>query len=219
MNWLLLQLADSAFPSGGFAHSAGYEAALQLGEGRGTQGLERFLREALWQSGYGNLILATQAHAQPEKIETIADLCDVFLSNHVANRASRTQGRTFISTCLRSFPNRGLEELYAQLEQRSANFHYAGIFGAVLKILGVGKEPLQNLLLHGTLRGIISAAIRLGTIGPYQGQQLQWKSAELLDEIIRVCGDLDLEDLAQTAPLLEILHSNHDRLYSKLFLS
>ena len=40
-----MQLADSAFPAGGFAHSSGLEAASQLGQ-LPEAGVEEFVREA-----------------------------------------------------------------------------------------------------------------------------------------------------------------------------
>src|SRR5439155_820072 len=68
MSWRLWQLADSAFPTGGFAHSAGLEAALQLGEIPDSPAFERFLRDALWQAGQGALPWVSGAHDDPERL-------------------------------------------------------------------------------------------------------------------------------------------------------
>src|SRR5258705_145761 len=46
-DWLLWQLADSAFPTGGFAHSAGLEAAWQHGEIRTAAELRQWLVSSL----------------------------------------------------------------------------------------------------------------------------------------------------------------------------
>ena len=46
------QLIDSAFPSGGFAHSLGLEAAYHTGEVAGERSLQQFLKDALLQAGY-----------------------------------------------------------------------------------------------------------------------------------------------------------------------
>ena len=50
--WLLWQLADSAFPTGGFAHSGGLEAAWQHGEVRNRNDLSTFIEAGLSQFGH-----------------------------------------------------------------------------------------------------------------------------------------------------------------------
>src|SRR5450432_522762 len=52
-DWLLWQLADSAFPTGGFAHSGGLEAAWQHGEIRGAEDLASFLEAYMCQVAAG----------------------------------------------------------------------------------------------------------------------------------------------------------------------
>src|SRR3989338_6985799 len=160
MDWLYLQLADSAFPTGGFAHSGGFEAALQLGEIQGATGVEKFLGDALWQIGHSSLLLATAMHTHKMHLTELDQLCDIFLTNHVSNRVSRTQGRTFLATCVRSFDAKELVALRSEVERSESFFHFGPLFGAILGALGVALEPMQRLLLHGALRAVVSAAIR-----------------------------------------------------------
>jgi urease accessory protein len=203
MNWRLLQLADSAFPTGGFAHSGGLEAASQAGE----IDLERFAREAIWQAAYGALPLVRAAF---EGELLLADArAESFLVNHVANRASRTQGRAFLSTCSRVFslkpPPQGLK------------LHLAPLWGAVCAQLSLELADSQRVFLWNTLRGVLSAAVRIGLSGTLEAQALLASLDQPLDEASKVC--LRLDELAQTAPVLDLLQGTHDRLYSRLFQS
>src|SRR3982751_5356473 len=101
---LILQLSDSAFPTGGFAHSGGLEAAWQCGEVRDGEALGRFLRDALWQAGRGVLPLSSAAHEDPARLAELDARCHAFLTNVVSRRASTVQGRAFLATCARTWP-------------------------------------------------------------------------------------------------------------------
>src|SRR4051812_34109254 len=119
-DWLLLQLADSAFPTGGFAHSGGLEAATQSG----AVDLARFARDALWQAGHGALPLVSAAHRDPRLLAELDARNDSFLGNHVLNRASSIQGRALLDTCARIFPER-VAPLREEARASRSKFHQA----------------------------------------------------------------------------------------------
>jgi urease accessory protein len=219
-SWLVWQLVDSAFPAGGFAHSFGLEAAWQQGE-VDRASLPAFVRDAVAQAGHGGLPFAmsafdatkTAANAAGATVALarIDERYEAFLRNPIANRASRVQGRAWLGAVTRAFPHVGVSG--------TGGRHFAPLFGATLRALGVERDEAARMFLFGTARGTLSAAVRLGIAGTNEGQRVLAELGEHLDVVIRRCGDLVIDDAAQTSPLIDLWQSSHDRLYSRLFQS
>ena len=92
----------------------------------------------------------------PDALGELDALCDAFLSSHVANRASRTQGRAFarhvrahLPAAPRSRPLRARARA-----PRASRAHHAPIFGASLRALGVDRARRAALFLYLALRGV-----------------------------------------------------------------
>ena len=209
-DWLLWQLMDSAFPTGGFAHSAGLEAAWQHGEIRHRDHLLSFAEAGLLQLGHAALPFVTTAHAEPDRVAELDRLCDVFTSNHVANRASRLQGRAFLTAA---------QKIFEVSLSESPFLHIAPVFGASLRQLNVTGETAARLFFFSHLRSVLAAAVRLNIVGPMEAQILQRRLSPVADKIIADCGALTVDDIAQTSPLLDLWQGAQDRLYSRLFQS
>jgi urease accessory protein len=206
------QLIDSAFPTGGFAHSAGLEAAWQHGEVRNRAELLSFLEASLNQLGRATLPFVAAAFDSPGDLGGLDELFDVFTTNHVANRASRLQGKAFSTAVSRVFLN---DPSSAPLQHG----HYAPVFGAALRRLEIGRPTAMRLFCFGHLRGMLAAAVRLNIVGPMEAQTLQHRLSSKAEEVRGHCKSLTLADLAQTAPLLDLWQGAQDRLYSRLFQS
>lgn len=216
---LLWQLADSAFPSGGFAHSGGLEAAWQRRSIRGHHGLIQFLEASLRQSGHNSVPFVSAAHRQPQRMAEIDRFCEAFLSNHVANRASRAQGQAFLLSVERIFHSPALTELRNSFTKHQLPCHWAPLFGSVSSLLGVDRSPAIRLFLFIGMRGAVSSAVRLGMVGPLEAQSVQHRFSPLVEAVAGDWGDIPLENVCNTCPVLEILQASHDRLYSRLFQS
>jgi urease accessory protein len=213
--WLVWQLADSAFPTGGFAHSGGLEAAWRHGEVRNGVELESFVDSSLRQFCHGSLPFMIASHHELGRVLDLDLLCESFLLNHVANRASRAQGRALLASAERIFT---LPPWQAS-EQRPPYCHLAPVFGFVMRSLDVKFTAACRLFLFLQLRGLFASAVRLGIVGPLEAQTLQHRFAPRAEQMLDQDKSISIEEIAQTSPLLEIWQASHDRLYSRLFQS
>ncbi|KII95034.1 hypothetical protein PLICRDRAFT_48005 [Plicaturopsis crispa FD-325 SS-3] len=259
--YILLLLSDSNLPTGAFVASNGLESYVKHGFTAAQQDFTTsFVRDSLATYARSALPFASDAHLAVERLEeagpeaTLSDLkaldelYETMTLNHVAKRASKSQGVALLNLFSKGFSRPpamktgqgkdaeigGLvDRLKLMVRKEETHGHLPLCWGVLTGALGLSLERSQYLHLFLHARSLLSASVRLNTLGPYGAQQILLHAVKPLVQrelarckalrtgILRPPAHFDetTEGPATTWPLGEILAARHDLQHSRIFNS
>jgi urease accessory protein len=218
----LLQLADAAFPAGAFAHSFGLETAVAEGFVHDEATLVAWLR------AYLDGIFAPldgSAFVLAARDEIDADLLDDRLAAAQPNGELRRANAHLARATLAIFEAIGLaSEPLARYGDAIAAERCEGqhALAAALGYTACGVAWRTALTAHATttIATLASVAARAVPLGQRAVSRARWTLRPDIDAAVaRAANVLAIEDLATSAPRLEIDGLRHRRLDGRLFAS
>jgi urease accessory protein len=212
-----LQFTDSFFPVGAFAYSDGLETATASGTVHDADSLGEWMNhflEGVFAPCEGLALVKSMRALRARNLEELYRIDEELTAIRPAaevRTASTGVGKRLLSL----FQTISEEPCSISLPHGNAAVAYAAMF------FHCGIEERDAVLAYGynRLTGIVSAGLRLISIGQQQGQSLLSQTLNRLpaaaDRILASCG----EPLRSFSPLLDIQQMNHQHLYSRLFRS
>jgi urease accessory protein len=219
---VLLQLADSAFPSGAFSHSFGLETAIVEGRVTDETTLEDWLRGYLFDSFAtlegGALALVASGRASARACDEVVGAATFAEEVRNANgRIARAMLDTFAAM---GAIDEGLDAYREAL--RSGDAHgVAGIaFGLACAAHGIDERA--GVIGYGSAQAAALAAVgtRAAIVGQRAAARILWRLRPALDAVAAVAAAIAApEDLHAQAIDQEIDAMRHRLLDGRLFAS
>ncbi|MBD2768254.1 hypothetical protein IC235_10155 [Hymenobacter sp. BT664] len=216
----LLHLVDSAIPTGSFAYSYGLESSLTFGLVSTPFALRNYLYSYLQQVGSAELPFINSCFrlaALSEGLQPVAEEYDAQLLVPALYKASAVQGRNWLKLLALFYPDGQMEAISQWFEARNIPPHFTLVFALGLQRAGCSLPELQAMYLHMLLRDQLSAAIRLGFLGPLEGHRLQHDFYTVFDHILAAQAGKEYGEATRSAFVLDAVQALHEDIYSKLF--
>jgi urease accessory protein len=246
---LVWQLVDSGLPTGGFVASSGLESAIKHSVITDSAQLDHFIRACLHSFAHSAVPIALRVHSHlsafagatgtapsTNTIHQLDQLYDASLAgNHLMRQSSRAQGQSLLTLLLKSFSQLLAPPQLQWCRQYKRSIVCAiategvGAFGnlpvamgIVCAMLSIDATEMAAMLLMNCARSIISAAVRLNSAGPYEGQTILCSLLPFIDGLVNNCcatATVPPTAVFSTSPLVDICQGMHGKLYSRLFNS
>ena len=226
----LLQVNDALFPIGGYSHSQGLETYIQRGIVHNVDTAREYITHKIkWNLAYTELLAARLAYEAAEKkdLQELLYLEELLEASRIPmeqREAARKMGSRFAKTIEKlhaetmPMKNREIFETYLDARKGKAVSHCI-VYGVFCAALGIEEEETLYHYLYAQTSAMVTNCVKTIPLSQSAGQQLLSgcypEFAEILEEIRTYSED----DLCLSAPGFDIRGIQHEKLYSRLYMS
>ncbi len=224
-----LQLADSFFPSGMYAHSHGLESMVSRGWVHGAREVREYLRNLLvWSVLPSDGVALVNARAAA-RMGDLAMACDI--DRHLYSMkapmelrlASGLAGRRILDETMPLLTNRVGSSLCADFRQMVANRDTPGTGAVALGIVayaaGIDGATALLAFCHSFAVGALGAAQRLLPLTHSEAQQILYSLHEPVAEMVAEIETRPWPDMTSFTPQADIASMLHEHDEVRMFAS
>ncbi len=226
MNFLLLQINDSAFPIGGYTQSYGIETYVQKQLLHDKQTVTDFLRTLLKNCFlYGELLTVRLAYeyAGNQNLQKLVDLEQLYkaaktpqeirqASNKIGNRFYKATASMGLGLDMEFYHN-----YYARCGKNTVS--HAVLYGIFCACANIDKDEVLQNYLYSQSSAHITNCVKLIPLSQTEGQQILFSLTDVYAEVLEQVLQLTTEQLFANAPAYDIYCMQHETLYSRLYMS
>jgi urease accessory protein len=218
----LLQLADSAFPSGAFNLSHGLETLVADGVVRSADEVAALLEVSLLDRlARADLVILLAVHNAAD-LDEIVELDRRLSAIKLAadeRIASQRVGRRLAIEASRLVDDEVLADYVVALADGRAAGNAAVAMGLATWAFGVAAHDAALGAAWSFANGLCAAAVRLGLMGHGQAQRTLRHAWPGIRQAVERAAAADPRDLRPSAPQLEIALARHETSSAHLFAS
>ncbi len=219
----LLHLSDPTLPIGGYAHSYGLESYVQRGDVCSVDSAREFIRNSLnYNMKYNDALyvrLSWEAMTKSDfdKLKLLDEESTAVKSAKEIRQASLKLGVRLLKIFNRRLSGEGIEVMEQII--RDGGGHYPTIYGAVASLLGLTLSETLLSFYYNTMVCMVTNAVKLIPLGQLSGQDITFELEAGLEALVEETISLDEQMRGVCAVGFDIASMQHERLYSRLYMS